>query len=262
MGDGNPKMKGTIVKVPDASPGLIMVNGQQKSFTLEGVWKSPVAPAPNQTVEVELGASGAVTSVAVVDAQQFAKDQMKELGNLAQVHGKEAAEIAKQQFGALASRMGPATLGSAVLVWVAWFFFPIASIDSGGGKMSFTFWKLIAADFNDLESLVNGGHHGFFSLIGLLAIAAPFAVPFLRAAWSRYLNAAPLVYIVLGIITMWWKEHAVFKEIAQQAGMNPFSWGFFMTLLLLAIAGFLAYSGVTAPASAQAVPRRDFRVPS
>jgi hypothetical protein len=257
MSDARASLRGTIVKVPDATPGLIVVNGQQKSFTLEGLWKSPVAPAPNMTVEVELDAGGSLTAVRVVDAHQFGKDQMKELGNLAQERGKEAAEMAKQQLGALAGRMGPATLGAAALVWVAWFFFTVASIDGGGGKLSFTFWKLLAADFNDLESLVTGGHHGFFSLIGLAAIAVPFAAPFIKASWSKYLNAAPLVYIVLGLIVMAWKEHEVFKLIAQNGGENPFSWSVLMTLVLLAIAGFLAYSGVTNPVGAAAAPRRD-----
>jgi hypothetical protein len=43
------RIRSTIVKVPDASPGLLFLNGQQKPFTLEGVWKSPVAPAPNSS---------------------------------------------------------------------------------------------------------------------------------------------------------------------------------------------------------------------
>jgi hypothetical protein len=30
-------------------------------------------------------------------------------------------------------------------------------------------------------------HPGLLSLLGLIAIAAPFAAPFIRAAWSKYL---------------------------------------------------------------------------
>ena len=69
--EASPKIRGTIVKVPDATPGLLFVNGQQKSFMLEGIWKSPVAPALNMTVDVELDAAGAVTGVAVVDSQPW-----------------------------------------------------------------------------------------------------------------------------------------------------------------------------------------------
>lgn len=250
MSDAGPKMRGTIVKVPDAGPGLLMIGGQQKPFTLEGIWRSPVAPAVNMTVDVDLDASGSVAAVTVVDAQQRAKEQMRQLGGVAQERGKEAADIAKQGIGALAARMGAVALGSAVLVWVAWFFFPVASIDTGGGRISYSFWNLIGVDFKNLESVATGGSHGFFSLIGLIAIALPFAAPFVQATWSRYLNAAPLAYIVLGLIIMFGKEHSAFKEIAQNAGMNPFSWHAMGLIVLLVVAAALAYQGVQKPASA------------
>jgi hypothetical protein len=250
MSDAGPRMRGTIVKVPGAGPGLVVVNGQQKQFTLEGIWKSPVAPAANMTVDVDVDASGAVTAVRVVDMQQLAKEQMRQLSGVAQERGKEAAEMARQGIGALAGRMGAVTLGCAVLVWVAWFFFPVAGIDTGGGQMSYSFWKLIAVDFKDLESLATGGSHGFFSLIGLIAIAMPFAAPFVQATWAKYLNAAPLAYIVLGLIIMFGKEHSAFKEIVQNAGMNPFSWRAMTLIVLLIVAAVLAYQGVNKPASA------------
>jgi len=135
MSDAGPRMRGTIVKVPDASPGLLVINGQQKQFTLEGIWKSPVAPAVNMTVDVDLDSTGSVTAVKVVDAQQIATEHMKQLSGVAQERGKEAAELAKQGIGALAARMGAVALGSAVLVWIAWFFFPVAGIDTGGGRI-------------------------------------------------------------------------------------------------------------------------------
>jgi hypothetical protein len=248
MSDAGPRMRGTIIKVPDAGPGLVVVSGQQKQFMLEGIWKSPVAPAANMIVDVDLDASGSVAALTVVDAQQRAKEQMRQLSGVAQERGKEAADMAKQGIGVLAARMGAVALGSAVLVWVAWFFFPVASMDTGGGKISYSFWSLIGVDFNNLESLATGGRHGFFSLIGLIAIAVPFAVPFVRAAWSKYLYAAPLAYIVLGLIIMFGKEHSVFKEFVQNAGMNPFSWSV-MTIVLLAAAAVLAYEAVKKPTS-------------
>lgn len=250
MSDAAPRMRGTIVKVPGAGPGLVMVNGEQKQFMLEGIWKSPVAPAANMTVDVDLDASDSVTAVRVVDVQQIAREQMKQLSGVAQERGKEAAEMARQGIGALAARMGAVALGCAVLVWVVWFFLPVAGIDTGGGKMSYSFWNLIAVDFKDLESLATGGSHGFFSLIGLLAIAVPFAAPFVQATWSKYLNAAPLAYIVLGLIIMFGKEHSAFKEIAQNAGMNPFSWHATTVIALLVVAAVLAYQGVQKPATA------------
>ena len=249
MSDAGPKMRGTILKVPGAGPGLVMVNGQQKQFTLEGIWKSPVAPAANQTVDVDLDASDTVTGVSVVDVQQIAKEQMRQLSGVAQERGKEAADMARQGIGALAARMGAVALGCALLVWVAWFFFTVASIDAGGGQMSYTFWKLIGVDFKDLESVATGGSHGFFSLLGLVAIAVPFAAPFVRATWSKYLYVAPLAYIVLGLLIMFSKEHSTFKMITQNAGVNPFSWHVMSLIVLLVAAGVLAYEGMKRPAN-------------
>lgn len=249
-GQASGRVRSTIVKVPDASPGLLFLNGQQKRFTLDEVWKSPMAPAPNMTVEVELDAAGTITAITAVDSHQLAKERMNQFSGAAQERGKEAAVLAKQGVGELAARMGAVALGSAVLVWIAWFFFPAAGIDTGGGRLTFTFWNLLGTDFKDLESLASGGgSHGLFSLLGLLAIAAPFAAPFLRAAWSKYLNAAPLAYIVIGLVMIFVNEHSVFSALAQAAGINPFSWSA-MLLVLIAAAAVLALGALKTPASA------------
>lgn len=242
------KTRGTVIKIPDGNPGIIFVNGEQRFFALENVWKSPVAPAANMTVDVELDPTGAITAITALDSHQIAKERMNQLSGVAQERGKEAAKLAQQGVGALAARMGAVALGSAVLVWIAWFFFPAAGVDTGGGKLSFTFWNLLGTDFKNIESIANpGGSHGLFSFLGLVAIAAPFVAPFLRASWSKYLNAAPLAYIVVGLIMIFTNEHSVFSDIAKAAGTNPFSWSA-MILVLLAASAVLALGALRAPA--------------
>src|SRR5713101_2041029 len=100
------KSRGTIIKVPDATPGILFANGQQQYFTLERVWKSPVAPAANQTVDLEFDGAGALTAMTVVDQQQLSKEKLNQLSGVAQERGKEAAKLAQQGIGALAARMG------------------------------------------------------------------------------------------------------------------------------------------------------------
>jgi len=65
------RMRGTVIKVPGSTPGLILVNGQQKTFLLENVWLSPVAPMANMTVEVSTDASGSIAAMTVVDASSW-----------------------------------------------------------------------------------------------------------------------------------------------------------------------------------------------
>jgi hypothetical protein len=230
------KSRGTIVKVPDATAGILFVNGKQQPFTLERVWKSPVAPAANQVVDVEFDGAGGVIAITVVDQQQLAKERLTELGGVAQERGKEAAMLAQQGIGALAGRMGKLALGAAALVWIAWFLLPAAGFS--GGPMaaeSYSFWTLLGTDFsNEYSAFSPGHHHGFFAFIGLLAIIAPFAAPFLKAPWSRYLYAAPLAYVVLGFIAIHMNTNKAFGELVKAGVPNPFSWHWGVYVLVLA----------------------------
>jgi hypothetical protein len=223
--------RGTIIKVPDATPGLLLLNGRQYAFTLEGVWRSAVAPAPNQSVTVELDGTGALLSITVVDQAQVAKEKLAELSGVAQERGKVVAGQIQTGISALAARMGAVTLSIAVLIWIVWFFIRAASVGGGGEDVaSYTFWKLIGTNFSDQMSMVDGGHaRGWLRFIGFAAIVAPFLVPFIRESWARYLNAAPLAAVLLG----WFVIHENMASTFGQMGAdNPFSykWGFYLLL--------------------------------
>ena len=195
--------RGTIIKIPDSTPGLVIVDGAQKSFTLEGVWRSPVAPAPNMTVDVELTDSGAVAGITSVDGQQLTKEKLDRFSGIAQQQGKEAAEIAKQGVGALATRMGMPMLVATVVLWVAWFFLPAVKLEFFLLNRSFTFWEYLAMSINNPQSPT--GSRGFLGLLGMLCIVAPVARPFIQHAKAKYLNAAPLAFIVVAPLMVYWR---------------------------------------------------------
>jgi hypothetical protein len=118
------------------------------------------------------------------------------------------------------------------------------------GEITYTFWNLLGVDFNNPETLANtGGSHGLFAIVGLLCIVAPFAAPFIHAEWAKYLNAAPLAYVVIGWGVIYMDEHKAMGDLAQIAGANPFSfsWGIFALLLL---AGVLAAGALKKPVTA------------
>lgn len=221
-----PRVRSTIVKVPDASPGLLFLNGQQRQFTLQDIWRSPVAPAANMTVDVDLDGAGSIAAITVVDSQQLAKERLNQLGEVAQERGRNAAKLAKEGIGLLSARMGARALAAAASVWIAWFFLPAASLQGGAtARMSYTFWALLGTDFNNPENILRGGgDHGVFAFLGLIAIAAPFALPFIRAAWARYLFAAPLLYLMAASIAIYVNENGAFGELAKMGVRNPFEW--------------------------------------
>jgi hypothetical protein len=239
----SPRVRSTIIKVPDANPGLLFLNGQQRQFTLEGVWKSPVAPTANMSVDVEVDGGGQITAITAVDSKQIAKERMDQLSGVAQERGKEAAKLAQQGIGALAARMGKVALGSSVLIVVAWFFFPAAGLSGGMlGSESFTFWNLLGIDFNNPLTAVTGANsHGFVAMLGIVAILAPFAAPFLQAAWARYLNAAPLAFIAIGFISVEIGVNKAFGDLVKLGAPNPFSWSW--GIYLLGLAGLVLAAG-------------------
>ena len=224
--------RGTIIKVPDATPGILLLNGRQYSFTLEGVWNSAVAPAPNQVVTVEVGGTGVVTSIVVVDQQQIAKEKFAELSGVAQERGKVVAGQIQEGVGALAARMGAVALGATVVIWVAWFLIPAAGIGGGGEQVaSWTCRTLLGTNLADPGSMAEAGNsRGFLRLIGFLAILVPFLAPFIRTPWSRYLNAAPLGIVVVGWIVI---HESMASSFGAMGADNPFSykWGFYVLVV-------------------------------
>ncbi|HXM41566.1 MAG TPA: hypothetical protein VN924_09955 [Bryobacteraceae bacterium] len=221
------RRRGTIIKTPDGSPGLLAVDGRQETFTLHGTWKSAVAPSVNMAVEIEFDDAGLITGLVAVDPQQAAKEKLQQIGNMAQERGKEAAIIAREGVGALAGRMGKAALAATVVLWIAWFCMPgvILSFSVIGleRSRSITFWDALALDpYNNM----NPGSHGFLSLVVLACIAAPFAAPFIRHRRARYLYAAPLACLVLAWFTVQRELDQAFALLQQQYGVAAGAAGF------------------------------------
>jgi hypothetical protein len=248
-----PPLRGTIIKTPDSSSGLLVVDGQQKSFTLEGVWKSPVAPAINMAVNVEFDHAGFIAGLTAIDPQQAAREKLGQIGGVAQEHGKVAVEKARQGVGALAVRMGKATLVAATLFWIAWFFTPALTISEGISNVSksFTFWDLVGLDPNT-NIVTSPASHGLFGLLGLLAIAAPFASPLIRNRKAKYLYAMPLGYLVIAIFVIWSDFNAFFRHIggsvAEAMKWLSFSFGYGAFVIVIASL-FLATRVLKQPAS-------------
>jgi len=64
------KTRGKILRLPGASDGIVMIEGQQFRFRLEGIWKSDGAPQPGQSVEVELDRELQVIGLSVITEAQ------------------------------------------------------------------------------------------------------------------------------------------------------------------------------------------------
>lgn len=210
------QLKGTIIKTPDSTPGLLVVDGQQKSFALEGIWKSEVAPAVNMAVDIECDGAGLITGLTAVDAQKEAREKLEKIGDEAQKRGKEAVVIAQQGVGALAARMGKVALIATVIVWIAWFFMPglgfSVSFFGAGQTKSYTLWDALSLD---PSNNMNPGSFGLLNLIVIVGILAPLAALFIRHRQARYLYAAPLACLLIA----WFTVQHEFSQLLAAAGV-------------------------------------------
>lgn len=209
-------MRATIIKTPDSAPGLLIIDGAQRSFTLQGVWRSALAPALNQTVDVEVDAAGSIVALTAVDPQQLAKERLNQLSGVAQQQGKQAAGYAKKGVAMLIARMGKVAFGGAVVLWVAWFLLPAARVSLVVVSHSFTFWEVLGLDLTNPAR--GAGSHGLFGLLGVAAIAAPFAAPFLRHRRASWLNAAPLVFLILTAVKIRWQISSALGQTKNALG--------------------------------------------
>src|ERR1700738_718462 len=181
MQGGRMGKRGIVLRDPSSSgPGLLIVEGQQFSFLLEGTWKSLTLPKPGLDVEVELNQDGTVSSLVAVSESQLAKEQAERTFNAAREKGSALAASA-------VARFGMPTLAATGALVLGWFFLDAVTYDAGvTGRLDLTLWRVLGFlnSSNRLESLLfmqEGGSAGVYGLLACLALAGPFVGTFSKA---------------------------------------------------------------------------------
>lgn len=212
------KKRGKVLRDTSAGPGLLMVEGQQYPFALEGVWKSEAAPRPGLVVDVEFDQGGQIVAVIAVPESQLAKEQ-----------AEAAMAVAKQKGAALASglvaKFGLSTLVAEGLLIVGWLFLSAVSLDAPMlGKMQFTFWQVLGVLNSNhiMEAISTGSNNLSAGVYGWLAIAC-LAGPFLSYLWKdkrAHLGAAlPLAFMLIVALMVRSTIHSAFGATGNAGGM-------------------------------------------
>ena len=192
--------RGKILRDTSAGNGLIVVDGQQYPFTLEGTWRSEVPPAVGMTVEVEFNDAGQIVWLRAVQDSQLTKEQAQ--AALMAAKGK-GAEI----FSGLVARVGALNLGALLLLLIGWFFLSAVSIQSPAGAMSFTFWQLLGFvnAKNALDVVMQGGAFsastGIYGLLAFVCLVGPFVRYFWKDKRAVLGGVLPLLFmLIVGLI--------------------------------------------------------------
>jgi hypothetical protein len=187
--------RGRVLRDTTSGPGLLMIEGQQYRFSLEGVWKSETPSKPGLVVDVELDARGKVQSIIVVPDSRLAREQ-----------AEAAAGVARQKGENLASsrlaKIGMPSLAAAGLLAAAWFFLTAASIQFPfPGRLDFTFWQILgflnAGNVPELLDRSSGPSTGLYGLAAIVALAGPFIHHFWKDKRALLGGLLPLVFMVV-----------------------------------------------------------------
>jgi len=151
--------------------------------------------------------------------------------------------------------IGLLPLIATIFCWIFWFELPGVTISAlGVGQPSMSLWNGLGYSTNSSGTLdIGGGGHGIVSVILILCLLLPFAVPFLsqRYRFAKFLYAAPLLGFVLGWVTI---DYAIneFNAITVQGNGSAaagISTGFGVGAYFVALASLAAAAGVVTPGS-------------
>jgi hypothetical protein len=77
------KKRGKILRDPRTGPGLVIIEGRQYWFCLEGIWKSEVPPTPGLAVEATLDRAGKILAITAMSDDQLAEQEGQRLPHAA-----------------------------------------------------------------------------------------------------------------------------------------------------------------------------------
>lgn len=194
--------RGTILRDTNAGPGLLVVDGTQHQFLLEGAWRGTVPPRVGMVVDVTFGADGAVSGVTPVEDSQLAREQAEQAMAAIKERGGAVA-------GAMVARFGGRDLLALGLLVLGWFVLKVGSFEGGlMGSISFTFWQVLGYINSGAESIgrrAMGGSTGtgFLGIIAIVALAGPFVHHFWKDKRAHLGGLLPLLLMLFAL----WKVY-------------------------------------------------------
>ena len=200
--------RGRVLRDTTSGPGLLMMEGQQHRFSLEGVWKSETPPKPGLVVDVELDARGKVQGITVVPDSQLAREQAEAAMALARQQGRNLAS-------SLVARSVMPSLAAAGLLSAAWFFLTAASIKVPfPGQLEVTFWQILAfLNAGSIPQLLEGNRSpgaGVYGFVAILALLGPFIHHFWKDKRALLGGLLPLALMVVVGIALRSSIHGAF----------------------------------------------------
>jgi len=182
--------RGRIMRDPTAGAGLVIVQGRQHAFGIEGVWRSDALPRPGTVVDVEFDAAGRVVAMLAVPEARLAREQ-----------AEAAIALATTKGAGLVARLGLPQLMAFALLLLAWFWLAAVGVDAQfAGQAKVTLWQAVGA-LNAGESLaaVRGApmrSAGLYGIATFICLAGPLLVLIWNDRRAHLAALLPLAFML------------------------------------------------------------------
>lgn len=184
--------RGKVLRDPHLGPGLLMVEGKQYPFLMEGLWRSEVPAKPGLIVNVDFDSQGNLQAITAVPQTQLDLEQ------------DECARINRNQV----LQNWPSVEGSLIqaaaagVLIVSWLVLTAVSIHLPLiGELDFTFWQVLGYlnAGNSLQSLEVSGNpdSGILGFLAILVLAGPFLHYLWKDPRARLGGLLPLSFMTL-----------------------------------------------------------------
>lgn len=251
--------RGKVLRDPHMGPGLLMVEGKQYPFLMEGLWRSNVPAKPGLAVNVDFDPEGNLHSITAVPETAFSAEQR---GSTA---ARDFGSALSQGWKLLSGT--PAQLVAAALLMLSWCSLTAVSIHLASfGRSDLTFWQLLgyvnAGNLSpQISDVVANPDPGVLGFAAILVLAGPFLYFFWSDRRASFAGFLPLIFIIVAGSMMRGQLHsslagqfiggyAAAQIPAQQGIWNGISLGL-GTYVSLSLGMYLAAVGVRRFAAAE-----------
>ncbi len=180
------RKRGRVLRVPGDAPGLLMVEGQQFRFSLDGLWRSSTLPQAGLIVDVDMDRSHQLVSVTVASgAASTAKTKRSWLQTLVQQ----------------ASSVGVAKLAGLGVLVAGWWFLTNVSVELPlVGRLNFTFWQLLGvlnnrSTLQAVDPLSGQYDTGFYGMLAIASVCGPVLHQVWRKKQTFIAEFVPLAFM-------------------------------------------------------------------
>jgi len=211
--------RGRILRDTNNGPGLLTIEGNQYSFTLEGMWLSEVPPKPGMIVEADVDAQDVLQSVKAVPESQIAKEQ----ADLALFEARRQGGVIAAN---LKAKFGVPTIIAFCALFVGWFLLDAVSVGDPTDHVGLTFWQAsgLIGNASLIPTLTLQGTRdglpsgGIWSLLCITSLAGPLLSYFRRERLAALGGLLPLAIMLIAAASIYGGVH---QMIAQNAGHGP-----------------------------------------